>query len=373
MITVLVADGVPAHQLTTPGLVFGSASHVLGHTAYDVRICSATRTVTTGEPPLSLATPWGLEALDDADTVLVTGHRAFRDPPPPEAADALRACADRDRTIAAVGTGTFTLAATGLLDGRRATTSWPHTGELAGRHPRVEVVPVGAPWVEDGPYLTSHGVFGGIDLCLSMVERDHGEPTAAAVARRIIMPLYDEAVADTGERVREIAGRTDIGPTRQWVEANLHRPLTLADMAGHARVSVSSLHRRFRAQTGLPPLQYLLRARLHRAQQLLESGDTPVEQIAARSGFGSPANLRHHFHRLTGTTPRAYRAALRGFTAAMGPYVPASDAPGAPGGTGTGPGTANSGDGDGDGEPIPEPSRTSATAMSSGSASSSPP
>ncbi|MFE9661735.1 helix-turn-helix domain-containing protein [Streptomyces sp. NPDC005955] len=324
VIAVLVADGVPGHQLTTPGMVFLAAARALRRAAYDVRICSTTGTVTTGEPPLDVTTPWDLSALRDADTVLVTGHDAFREPPPPSVADALRGCADRGCRIGGIGTGVFTLAAAGLLDGRRATTSWPHVTELAALHPRVDVVPVGSPSVEDGRFITSGAVFGGLDLCVDLVERDHGVHTAAATTRRLIMPLYEKVTDDQEELEREIAHRTDIGPTRAWAEANLHRPLTLDDLAAHAGLSVSSLTRHFRARTGLPPLQYLLRARLHHAQLLLESTDTPIEQIASRSGFGSPANLRHHFHRLTGTSPRTYRTAFRTFTATMAMSGPAA-------------------------------------------------
>ncbi|MGW4201727.1 GlxA family transcriptional regulator [Streptomyces sp. NPDC004726] len=325
VIAVLVSDGVPAHQLTTPGMVFTCAASTLPEVAYEVRICSATGSVTTGEPALGFTTPWGLEGLADADTVLVTGRAAFREPPPTETADALRACAERGCRMAAIGTGTFLLASTGLLDGRRATTAWPHSPELADLHPRVEVVPVGTPSVEDGRFITSSGVFGGLDLCIDLIDLDHGEQAAATTMRRLVMPLHDSTVADREEREREIADRTDLGPTRAWLEANLHRQLTLADMAAHARVSVSSLTRRFRAQTGLPPLQYLLRARLHQAQLLLENTDTPVEQIAVQTGFGSPANLRHHFHRMTGTTPRTYRSAFQGFAAVVSKQPPPQD------------------------------------------------
>ncbi|QEV22013.1 helix-turn-helix domain-containing protein [Streptomyces alboniger] len=95
------------------------------------------------------------------------------------------------------------------------------------------------------------------------------------------------------------------------MEANLHHPLTLNDIAGRAQLGVRSLTRRFRAETGLTPLQYLLRMRIQHAQRLLERTDDPVERIAARSGLGTPANLRHHFQRATGTSPTTYRTAFR--------------------------------------------------------------
>ncbi|MFE7131243.1 GlxA family transcriptional regulator [Streptomyces sp. NPDC057638] len=316
VIAILVADGVPSQELTIPPAVFTTAARAYRQVVYEIRIASATgsRTVTTGEPPLDFAVPWGIEALDGAGTVLVTGHGAHRDPPSPEVAEALRASAARGCRMAAIGTGVFTLAATGLLDGRRALTSWPHQKDFVRLFPRVRVESTGDPTVVDGPFHTSAGVLGGLDLSVDLVERDHGWRVAAGTARQIMLPLYDKVVADREELEREIGDRTSIEATTRWLEENVHRPLTLADMADHAKVSVSSLNRRFRQRTGLSPLQYLLRARLHEAQLLLENTELPIERIAARTGFGSPANLRHHFQRRTGTSPRAYRAAHRRLT-----------------------------------------------------------
>ncbi|MFE0420877.1 GlxA family transcriptional regulator [Streptomyces sp. NPDC058953] len=328
VIAFLFADGVPGHHLGVAPMVFTTAGRTVRTAAYEVRIASADGSVTTGDPALALSTPWRLDALDGlgpADTVFLAGHDGYREPPPSAAAEALRGCTERGCRMAAIGTGTFTLAALGLLDGRRATTSWPHTRELIRRHPRVTVVASGDPATVDGPFHTAAGIFGGVDLAVDLVERDHGERVAAAVARRIVMPLYDQTTDETADRTtadaadpdREHAAATTLAPTLEWLTGRLHHPLTLADIAAHARVSPSTLNRRFRAQTGLSPLQYLLRARLHEARLLLESTATPIESIAHRTGFGSGANLRHHFLRLTGTGPRAYRAASRVLTATL--------------------------------------------------------
>lgn len=320
VIAFLFADGVPGHHLGIAPMVFTTAARTVRTAAYDVRVASATGTVITGDPPLGLSTPWRLDALDGlgpADTVFLAGHERYREPPPPAAAAALRDCAERGCRMAAVGTGTFTLAALGLLDGRRATTSWPHTRELARLHPRVTAVPSGDPATVDGPFHTSAGIFGGVDLAVDLVERDHGVLIAASVARRIVMPLHDQTVADAAGPERARAEPTTLGPTLEWLATQFHRPVTLTEIADHARISVSTLNRRFRAQTGHSPLQYLLRARLHEAQLLLENTAVPIEGIARRTGFGSGANLRHHFTRLTGTGPRAYRAASRVLAATL--------------------------------------------------------
>ncbi|MFJ5724061.1 GlxA family transcriptional regulator [Streptomyces sp. NPDC093149] len=309
VIAVLVPDGLPGHHLTTPGLVFTTAAAGHPDAAYEVRLCAAPGLTTLGSPaPLRISVPWGLDGLADADTVLVPGQDddGPRDEPAPEVLAALRAAAARGCRIGAVGTGVFTLAATGLLDGRRATTGWRHIGELARLHPRTEVDPVGTV-VADGPFLTSAGIFGGMDVCLHVLAQDHGERLAGETSRELLTPLLTHADRVQETIDRELTVSSGIEPTLRWLEARLHLPLTPADIAAHAGISVSSLNRRFHARTGVSPPQYLLRRRLERARELLETTDEKVDRVAALSGFASPASLRHHFSRLTGTTPRAYR------------------------------------------------------------------
>ncbi|MFB6891862.1 GlxA family transcriptional regulator [Kitasatospora sp. NPDC056327] len=314
VIAVLALDGLPGHHLTTPGLVFGTADRAHPGPGHELRLCTggAPGAVLLGGPaPAEVVLPFGLEGAADADVLLLPAHRADPGrPPAPALFDTLRAAVARGARIGAVGSGVLTLAASGLLDGRRATTAWRHTEELARRYPRVEVDP-GGTLTADGPFRTSGGVFGGLDVCLCLLAEDHGEGVADRTRRELLSPLLVHA-----ERVRDDIGRTvadsdGLDATLRWLETRLHLPLTPADIAGHAGVSVSSLHRRFLARTGLSAPRYLLGLRLQRVRELLERTDEPVEVIAARTGFASPATLRGHFSRLTGTTPRAYRARHR--------------------------------------------------------------
>ncbi|MFB7469950.1 GlxA family transcriptional regulator [Kitasatospora sp. NPDC056184] len=319
VIAVLALDGLPGHHLTTPGLVFGTAVREHPGIAYDVRLCAvgAPGTVRLGAPaPADAVLPYGLDDAAEADVLLLPSHGDGDsegdggDGPAPALLDTLRAAAARGARIGACGSGVLALAATGLLDGRRATTAWRHTGELARRHPRIEVDP-GGTLVADGPFRTSGGVFGGLDVCLRLLAEDHGERIADRTRRALLSPLltHAERVAESIDRT--LAERGGLDATLEWLERNLHLPLTPADIAAHAGVSVSSLNRHFLARTGLSAPRHLLRRRLERARDLLEGTDEPVEAIAARVGFASPATLRPHFARLTGTTPRAYRARHR--------------------------------------------------------------
>ncbi|MFF9510733.1 GlxA family transcriptional regulator [Streptomyces sp. NPDC014724] len=319
VIAVLALDGVPGHELTGPGMCFGTAVRHHPHVAYELRYCTAPGFRGTGTPaPFAIHTPWGLEGLVDADTVLLPGHAAFHDEPDPGVADALRAAADRGARIGAFGTGTFTLAATGLLDGRRAATGRQYAAELARRHPLIDVDPEGAV-VDADPFHSAAGVLGGLDLCLHLITLDHGTPVAIETERQVFMQLHAPAGSEEtpGRAAPPAAARHSLGPTTRWMEAHLDHPLTLKDIADHAGLTVRGLNRRFRAETGLSPLQYLLRARVQAAQRLLERGNDPVERIAARTGFGTPANLRHHFQHHTGTGPRVYRTAFRSLVAAL--------------------------------------------------------
>ncbi|GAA2716819.1 MULTISPECIES: helix-turn-helix domain-containing protein [Streptomyces] len=313
VVAVLALDGVVPFELSVPGQVFGTANQAAGRVHYDIRVCAPDRSAGTspGHGAFRLHTPYGLDALEEADTVVVPAHAGFLDPPPGAAVEALRRAAERGARMASVCVGAFTLAATGLLDGHRATTHWKYAGELARRHPRIDVDPA-VLFVDHGALITSAGVAAGLDLCLHLVRRDLGADLAAATARRTVMPLQrDGGQAQYIEHPLPPADPSALQPVLRWMEDNLHRPLTLADIAARANASVRTLNRHFRSQTGTTPLQWLLRARIHRARQLLETTTLSVAHIADRTGFGSPTTLRHHFTRHTGTSPQAYRAAFR--------------------------------------------------------------
>ncbi|WP_243712977.1 helix-turn-helix domain-containing protein [Actinomadura sp. 6K520] len=313
VVAVLALDGVVPFDLSVPGQVFGTTTTSGDVPLYEVRACTVPGGVRTSPRfgSMRVETPFRLATLATADTIVVPGHEDVRADPPAEVLDALRDAAARGARIASICVGAFLLAAAGLLDGRRATTHWRYARSLARRYPEVEVDP-SVLYVDGGQVLTSAGVAAGVDLCLHIVRRDHGSATAARTARRIIMPPQrDGGQAQYIRHEDPPDGEASLQRTLAWLEANLHRPLTLDDIARHASVSVRTLTRRFREQAGTTPLQWLSRARVHRAQQLLESTDLPVERVAAEAGFGSPVTLRAHFARRVGASPLAYRGAFR--------------------------------------------------------------
>ncbi|MFC5661867.1 GlxA family transcriptional regulator [Kitasatospora misakiensis] len=305
-IAVVAVPPVTAFDLAIPDVVFGSAE-VDGRPAYQVRICTVEPGPVASTSSLQVVVPHGLDALASADTVLVTGSASRADADGRILA-ALRAAADRGARMASICTGAFVLAQAGVLDGHSATTYWVQAGALAHRFPEVRVVPQ-ALFVDDGPVLTSAGLTAGIDLCLHMVRTDHGAAVANAVARLAAVSAVREG--GQGQVLPSPVAAADgssLAATRAWALARLAEPLTLAELAAHAGVSVRTLNRRFQAETGTTPLQWLLTQRVEQARELLESTDLAVERVADRSGFVTADSLRRHLLQRIGMTPRAYRA-----------------------------------------------------------------
>jgi transcriptional regulator GlxA family with amidase domain len=275
-----------------------------------VRVCGVQREVEAG--PFNLSLRYGLAELARSDTIVLAGIDDVNLPIPPALIRAVQRAAARGARVASVCTGAFLLAATGLLDGLRATTHWLAADLLARRYPGIRV-DAGVLYVDEGNILTSAGAAAAFDLCLYIVRRDHGSAVAAEIAKVCVMPL--ERAGGQSQFIVHAVPHSDgasLEPVLRWLEAHLAEPLTLAKIARRAALSVRSLNRHFREQTGTTPLQYLLRARVQRAQQLLETSSFSVERVASETGFGSVTAFRAHFQRLVGTSPQAYRRAFRG-------------------------------------------------------------
>jgi transcriptional regulator GlxA family with amidase domain len=311
-VAALCLHRVVAFDLSVPAQVFSLAWRA-GRPLYEFTACApraGTVPTTTG---FEIAGAAGLEALADADTLVIPGYRPVLEPPPVAALDALRAAAARGARIASICTGALALAHAGLLDGRRATTHWFSAGELAKRFPEVEVDP-DVLYVDDGQILTSAGLSAGIDLCLHLVRADHGEVVGSQVARAMVAsPHRAGGQAQFIERaVPASTGSGSLEDARAWALDHLTEPLDVPALAARAGVSPRTFARRFVAETGTTPLKWLHAQRVLEARRLLEHTDLSVEQVASRAGFGSAPSLREHFRRATRTTPTAYR---RAFTA----------------------------------------------------------
>ena len=311
-VVTVVGRNVAMFETAVPCEVFGLDRSDLVDPWYRHVLCAGDPPPLTTPEGFTIETPHGLEALAEADTVVVPARPYLRDPPSDELLEALRAAHRRGARLLSLCTGAFVLAAAGLLDGRPATTHWMHAAELARRHPKVRVDPR-VLYVDDGDIMTSAGTAAGIDLCLHVVRLDHGADVANAVARRMVVPPHrDGGQAQFVEAPMPAPIEGDsLAGLFGWMLEHLHEPLSVEQLAGRAAMSPRSFARRFRAVTGTTPHQWLLAQRVLLAQRLLETTDEPIERIASRCGFSSAAGLRVHFQRGVSASPLAYRRAFR--------------------------------------------------------------
>lgn len=268
---------------------------------------------TDSNVPLSIE--HGLDRFATADLLIALPGTDFRTPPPPAVLDALTAAHERGALVAAHCVGAFALAAAGLLDGRRATTHWRFAELLAGRHPDVTVEP-DALYIDEGLIVTGAGAAAGFDMCLHLLRREYGAATANAIARDMVLPSHRDGgqAQYLSAPVPEDCQDERLADVLAWARAHLHEPLPVAELARRAMMSKRSFARRFTAATGTTPHAWLRNLRLSSAEELLETTDLPVEEIAHRVGYGSAAVLREQFVRRRGVPPRSYR---RSFTNAL--------------------------------------------------------
>lgn len=311
---------VAMFELGVPCEVFGIPRPELHDPWYRHLICSTRRApIDTGQG-VKLVAEYGLEVLEEADTVVLGppfggSPSDVCDPAPtpaPELVDALRDAHHRGARLLSVCTGAFTLAATGLLDGKRATTHWMHAAALAYQYPEIEVDP-GVLYVDSGSILTSAGTAAGIDLCLHVVRQDLGAEVANAVARRMVVPPHRDGgqaqFVDTP--VPSVEEGDALNDTMAWASTHLDQDISVGAMAGRAAMSPRTFARRFTAAAGTTPRQWLIAQRVLLAQRLLETTDESIERVAEMCGFAGAASLRQHFERRLRSSPQAYRRTFR--------------------------------------------------------------
>ncbi|WP_460756127.1 GlxA family transcriptional regulator [Myceligenerans cantabricum] len=308
-VVVLALPDTIAFDLATPIETFGRVRLPDGRPGYRIVVAGPEQSVQAG--PLRLMIDEGLDALERADLVVVPGRNDLSVPTPPAVLSALRTAAERGTRVASICVGAFTLAEAGLLDGRDATTHWLAADELASRHPAVRLDP-DVLYTDGGDILTSAGAASGLDLCLHIVQRDYGTAVAADAARLAVAPLHRPGgQAQYIVRNRPTSRTPTLGPVLAWIEANAHRDLTLADLAGAAGTSARTLTRRFKDETGQSPMQWVAGVRIRHAQELLETTDHTVDRVAAHTGFPTTSNFRSQFAQVLGVTPGAYRKVFR--------------------------------------------------------------
>ncbi len=309
LVAVLAYDGLCTFEFGVVYEVFGLARPEMGDGWYRYDVCGIEPGPLRAAGGLIAAPTVDRRILRKADLIVVPGWRGIDSPVPAGLVADLKRAHARGARIMSLCSGIAVLAASGLLNGRRATTHWRYTQSIEDRYPDIKVEP-DMLYIDEGDVLTAAGSAAGIDLCLHVVRRDFGAEAANSVARRLVVPPH----RDGGQaqfiqrpilRERETAR---IGPVIDWLRQRLNETHQVKRLADQAGMSIRTFQRRFEEATGLPPGEWVVAERVRLAQEYLEKDSgTTLDDVAMACGFGSLATMRHHFRRRIGTSPGAYR------------------------------------------------------------------
>lgn len=307
-VVALVIPGIAPFEFGVVCEVFGIDRSDSGGPTFDFRLVTADPGPVTTSLGFPITIEHGLEEAADADLLAVPAHGTHR--VDERYLEVIREAEARGAWVLSVCSGAFVLAQSGILKGRRATTHWMHADKLADRYPDTDVDP-DVLFVQDGKVVTSAGTSAGIDAALHIVREELGAVATNVIARRMVVP----PTRDGGQSqyipspVPECKSDS-FALVTEWMLENIDQDLTVDVLARRALMSPRTFARKFRAETGTTPAAWLNRQRILRAQQLLESTDEGLEQIAQVAGFGTAAVMRHHFLKVLQTTPTSYRRAF---------------------------------------------------------------
>jgi len=304
-VALLVPDGFATLSFA-PLAVFEAANAILEEPFYEVHVASATGGRLANSFGMAIET----ECVTDAtfDTLLVGSPPDLRTPSP-QMLSFLRRALTNTRRIAAICVGAFILGEAGLLDGRRATTHWLFAKDLQRRYPKA-TVEVDRIFIADGQVWTSAGMTAGMDMALSLVERDIGSEKTRDAARTLVMHHRRAGGQSQHSALLELDAKSDrVQKALLFARRNLKTPLSVEKLAGEACLSPRQFSRVFRAETGLSPAKAIENLRLEAARLMLEQGRLPLESIASETGFGDRERMRRTFIRAFGQAPQAVRNA----------------------------------------------------------------
>jgi AraC family transcriptional activator FtrA len=309
-VAVIVLPEAAVFELGVLCELFGYDRAAEGLPSYHFAVCSPDGRPVRTHAGFSISPSHDLAPVEDADLVAVAPYDTDREPPA-EVLDALRRAHDRGAWVMSVCTGAFALGAAGLLDDRSCTTHWRHSEALAARYPAAKVDP-GVLYVADGKVLTSAGTAASVDAGLHLIRQEHGSAVATMLARRMVVPPHrDGGQAQFIETPVQGVHCETLQPVISQVLETLDHPHSVETMAELAHMAPRTFARKFRAETGVTPHDWLTGQRVLLARRLLEDSDLGVDSIAGRAGFGGAATLRHHFGQRLSTTPQAYRATFK--------------------------------------------------------------
>jgi AraC family transcriptional activator FtrA len=307
-VAIVAYDGLCTFEFGCAIELFALERPELGVRWYSHTVCAIEPGPLRAMGGLTVHVPHGLDALAQADTIVIPGWHDPLAPPPAVLVDALRAAHARGARICSICSGAFVLAYAGLLDGRQATTHWRYLDDLHARFPGIGIDPA-ALYVEADGIVTSAGSAAGLDMLLHLVRSDFGADVANKVAQRLVIPAHR-----AGDQAQLVArplpdtGADTIARLMDSVRENIRAGHTVASMAADAHLGTRTFQRRFKERTGLAPLAWLVRERVALAAQLLESRPMlAIDAVADLAGLGSAESLRRHFRAHGLAPPARYR------------------------------------------------------------------
>ncbi|MDE0546484.1 GlxA family transcriptional regulator [Microbacterium sp. C7(2022)] len=305
----IVQNGFAPFEFGLACEAFGLDRQGDGIPNFDFRIVTPDPGAVPSSMAFSINVENDLAFADEADLVVVTPiPRASWGAVDERVSEVIRRAVARRAWVLTVCSGSFAVAAAGVLNGRRATTHWMYAETMAQMYPEIDVDP-DVLYVQDGRIITSAGTAAGLDACLHLLRQELGAEMTNIIARRmVIAPQRDGGQAQFIAQPLPVATSHSLAPVTDWMVDNLRRDLTVEQLAARAHMSPRTFARRFRADFGTTPAAWLARQRVIHAQRLLERTDFGLDRIADECGFGSAAVLRQNFARILDTTPTAYRA-----------------------------------------------------------------
>ena len=305
-VAVVLFDGFNPFEFGSACEAFGLDRSDHGVPVLDFAVCAPQAGPVRSKLGFEVSATHDLGRIAEADLVAVPA--TGRGPEVPRAVvGALQAAYERGARLLSYCSAAFTLGEAGLLDGRECTTHWMHTDELQRTFPEAKVVPE-VLYVDAGQVVTSAGTAAGLDASLHIWRQEYGAAIASTIARRMVVPPQrDGGQAQFIARAVPEPEAETLGPLLGWIAANLAEDLDVETLARRSAMAPRTFARRFRDETGVTPHAWVTQQRVLRAEELLEQSDRSVEWIAREVGFGNPATLRHHFLKVRGLSPQAYR------------------------------------------------------------------
>lgn len=287
--------------------IFGIERPELNFPSYQFATCALKPGKIKAAGGITMETPYSLKYLDKADTIIIPGWPDLETKPPVELINKIRSAYKRGARICSICLGSFVLAEAGILDGKKATTHWLHAKELKNRYPKISIDP-NVLYVDEGQVITSAGSAAGLDMFLHLIKKDHGSKIANQIAQRIVIPPHREG-GQAQFIPKPILSSESANLTKllHWIRQHLQMNHTITSLAKRAAMSARTLHRKFFEETGLSPYGWIIRERIEKVKEYLESSEKTLPHIADLSGFGSVESLRKHFRRYVLISPIAYR------------------------------------------------------------------